>query len=295
MEKPFEIVMLSGKGGTGKTTVTAAFASLAENAVYSDCDVDAADLHLLLSPEIYYSENFSSGTKAEINQDICTGCCICYDLCRFNAIQFFKKNFRVDEYACEGCGLCKQACPADAITISQYENNHIRFADCRFGHLIYGQLGIAEENSGKLVARIRQYTKEKATEYNAEFIITDGPPGIGCPVISSVTGADMVIAVSEPTLSGWHDLERLIRMISRFHTPVQVILNKYDLNRKMSNTIENNLKSIGIPVIGKLPYDDIVISALLKGKTITEFQPDGYIAAELKKIWEMINNYKNEL
>jgi len=291
MGKPLEIVILSGKGGTGKTSITAAFASIAENAVFADCDVDAADLHLILSPEIYRTENFSSGAKAEINREICTGCCICYDLCRFNAVQFYKENFKIDEYTCEGCGLCVEACPANAISITQFEKNNIFFANCRFGPMIYGKLGIAEENSGKLVAKIRQYTKDKAIEKNAVYIITDGPPGIGCPVISSVTGADLVIAVTEPTLSGWHDLQRLIEMIGRFRTPVHVIINKYDLNENMSRTIENKLTDIGIPVLGKLPYDDTIVYALLEGKTINEFQPDGFIAKELSKMWEKIINY----
>ena len=291
MARPFEIVILSGKGGTGKTSITAAFASIAENAVFADCDVDAADLHLILSPEIYHTENFSSGAKAEINQEICTGCCICYDLCGFNAVQVYKENFKIDEYACEGCGLCVEACPANAVSITHFENNSIYFANCRFGPVIYGKLGIAEENSGKLVARIRQYTKDKAIEKNAAFVITDGPPGIGCPVISSVTGADLVIAVTEPTLSGWHDLQRLIEMIGRFRTPVNVIINKYDLNENMSRTIENNLIDLGIPVLGKLPYDDSIIYALLEGKTVNEYQPDGFIAKELNKMWIAIMNY----
>ena len=291
MARPFEIVILSGKGGTGKTSITAAFASIAENAVFADCDVDAADLHLILSPEIYHTENFSSGAKAEINQEICTGCCICYDLCGFNAVQVYKENFKIDEYACEGCGLCVEACPANAVSITHFENNIIYFANCRFGPVIYGKLGIAEENSGKLVARIRQYTKDKAIEKNAAFVITDGPPGIGCPVISSVTGADLVIAVTEPTLSGWHDLQRLIEMIGRFRTPVNVIINKYDLNENMSRTIENNLIDLGIPVLGKLPYDDSIVYALLEGKTVNEYQPDGFIAMELNKMWIAIMNY----
>jgi len=290
MGKPFEIVILSGKGGTGKTSITAAFASIAENAVFADCDVDAADLHLLLTPEIYHSEKFPSGTKAEINQELCTGCCICYDLCRFHAIQFYKENFKVDEYACEGCGLCVEACPANAISITQFANNNIYFANCRFGPMIYGKLGIAEENSGKLVAKIRQYTKDKSIEKNAVFIIADGPPGIGCPVISSVTGADLVIAVTEPTLSGWHDLQRLIEMIGRFRTPVNVIINKCDLNENMSRTIENNLTDLGIPVLGKLPYDDTIVHAMLEGKTINEFKPEGFIAKELSKMWKKILN-----
>jgi MinD superfamily P-loop ATPase len=289
MEKPFEIVVLSGKGGTGKTSITASFAAMAEDAVFVDCDVDAADLHLLLSPDIYHRENFTSGAKAIINNRKCTICEICKDVCRFNAIDFRNNKPVVDEFACEGCGLCEMACPIDAITIEKYENNHIYFANCRFGPMIYGKLGIAEENSGKLVSKIRQYAQSIAQKNKAEYIIIDGPPGIGCPVISSVSGTDMVVAVTEPTLSGWHDLQRLIEMIGHFHTPVYVIINKYDLNENMAYIIENNLKNKGISLIGKIPYNESMIYGLLEGKTINEFEPGGLVANELNRIWNVIS------
>lgn len=288
MAKPLEIVILSGKGGTGKTSITAAFAAMAENVVLADCDVDAADLHLILSPEIYHSENFASGAKAEIKTENCTACGLCKELCRFNAIKVIRNEFTIDKYACEGCGLCKEACPADAIIIINPENNLLYLANCRFGPVVYGKLATAEENSGKLVSKIRQYAKSISRDKHAEYIIIDGPPGIGCPVISSVTGANLVIAVTEPTLSGWHDLKRLIELTSEFHTAVYVIINKYDLNEDMTNTIENNLRDKGIPVLGRLPYDEAVIYALLESKTITEYQPGGVIANELNKMWEKI-------
>ncbi|MBN2480462.1 MAG: ATP-binding protein [Bacteroidales bacterium] len=285
MGKPFEIVVLSGKGGTGKTSITAAFAALTEKTVFTDCDVDAADLQLVLSPEVYKSESFTSGAKASIEREKCTGCGLCMELCRFDAISVKKEEFIIDEYACEGCGLCAEACPEKAIGIEKFENNRIFFANCRFGPVIYGKLGIAEENSGRLVSQIRQYAKETADTINAEYIITDGPPGIGCPAISSVTGSDLVIAVTEPTLSGWHDLNRLIEMTGRFRTPVYVIINKYDLNEDMSYTIENRLKSEGIQILGKIPYDESMIYALIEGKTICEFMPDGLLTREFEKMW----------
>jgi len=288
MDKPFEIVILSGKGGTGKTSVAASFASMAENAVFADCDVDAADLHLILTPEIYHVEAFTSGAKAVINKTKCTACGLCMELCRFNAIEFRNGVYVIDEYACEGCGLCMEVCPEGAIDIKKYENNHIYFSVCRFGPMIYGKLGIAEENSGKLVSKIRQYAKVTAQKNNAAYIITDGPPGIGCPVISSVTGADLVVAVTEPTLSGWHDLQRLLEMISRFHTSICVIINKYDLNEDMTSTIENNLKEKGIDVTGKIPYDETMIFAQLESKTINEFEPHGLLTNELNKIWNTV-------
>lgn len=288
MAKPFEIVVLSGKGGTGKTSITAAFALLAENAVITDCDVDAADLHLILTPEVYKSKKFASGAKAVIDRVKCTGCGVCLELCRFGAIEFRNNFYYIDEYACEGCGLCVEACPAGAVTIEKYKNNRIYFSNSRFGPMIYGKLGIAEENSGKLVSSIRQYAKETAIRINARYILTDGPPGIGCPVIASVTGSDLVIAVTEPTQSGWHDLQRLIDMIGRFKTPVLVIINKYDLNEDMTMTIEKKLKDKGIQVSGKISYDETMIHALLEGKTINEFKPGGPVAYELKRIWETI-------
>ncbi len=288
MDKPFEIVILSGKGGTGKTSITAAFALLAENSVITDCDVDAADLHLILSPEVYKSENFASGAKAVIDSGKCTGCGLCLELCRFGAIKFRDNVYYTDKYACEGCGLCVEACPAGAVTIERYENNQIYFSSSRFGPMVYGKLGVAEENSGRLVSRIRQYAKEIAVKTRARYILTDGPPGIGCPVISSVTGSDLVIAVTEPTQSGWHDLQRLIEMTSRFKTPLLVIINKYDLNEDMTMTIEKKLKDKGIHVSGNIPYDETMIYALLEGKAINEFKPQGMVAYELDRIWETI-------
>jgi len=273
MKKAYEIVILSGKGGAGKTSITAAFASLAKNAVFTDCDVDAADLHLILLPEIYHNENFDSGSKAIIDNKKCTACGLCKDLCCFSAIDFLNDEPVIDEFACEGCGLCAIACPVGAITIENYENNHIYFADCRFGPMVYGKLGIAEENSGKLVSKIRQYAKETARTASTEYIITDGPPGIGCPVISSVTGADLVVAVTEPTLSGWHDLERLIEMIGRFQTPVKVIINKYDLNEDMANTIEKKLNDKGIEILGKSLMMRLWFMHFLKVKPSTNTNP----------------------
>jgi MinD superfamily P-loop ATPase len=294
MKKPLEIVVLSGKGGTGKTSVTAAFAALAKDSIIVDCDVDAADLHLILSPSITHTENFPSGSKAVINILTCTECGICKNLCSFKAINTIENAYFIDEYACEGCGLCLAACPSDAIQMKEYKNNHIYFADTRFGQMVYGKLGIAEENSGRLVSKIRQYAKETAIRNLTEFILVDGPPGIGCPVISTVTGSDIVVAVTEPTRSGWHDLQRLIEMIHRFRTPVFVIINKFDLNTEMTMTIESNLKSKDIPVIGKIPYDENMLQALIKGKAITEHMTESISAKNLKKVWNLLKEYAYE-
>ncbi len=291
MDKVFEIVILSGKGGTGKTSIAAGFIALAENAVCCDCDVDAADLHLVLSPVINRQESFASGAKAVIDPDECTACDLCMELCRFHAIEEAGGTYLVDEYACEGCGLCAAACPAEAIRIESYRNNEIYFGESRFGPMIYGKLGIAEENSGRLVSKIRQLIRAKAEGKHARFIITDGPPGIGCPAISSVTGADLVIAVTEPTLSGWHDLQRLLDMVSRFKTPVWVIINKSDLNPEMTENILQQLAVRNIRVLGRLPYEETMIHALIAGKTIIEYEPDGPLSKALKKFWEQISDH----
>ncbi len=285
---PVEIVILSGKGGTGKTSITAAFAAMARDLVIADCDVDAADLHLILQPELYHEESYPGGTKSVIDPDRCTDCGICMDLCRFNAIELVNEHYLIDEYACEGCGLCNIACPEDAIRSVTNENNNLYFSNCRFGPFIYGMVGIAEENSGKLVSRIREEAKKKAKEEKAAVVLVDGPPGIGCPAISSVTGSDMVVAVTEPTKSGWHDLQRLIEMIERFHTKIFVILNKYDLNESMSNRIEEGLKEKNIPVLGKLPYDEQVIHALISGKSIPEYMREHPLTSELRRIWNKL-------
>ena len=293
MEKPFEIVILSGKGGTGKTSVTAAFAFLSEQAVFSDCDVDAADLHLLLTPEIHRRECFPSGMKAFVDSERCTLCRRCMELCRFHAILVGNNAAVVDEYRCEGCGLCSVACPEKAIIVEQHENNTIYHASCRFGPMVYGTLGISEENSGRLVTRIREYAKETALDTKSDYIITDGPPGIGCPVIATVTGASLVVAVTEPTLPGWHDLQRLLSVVGSFHIPVRVIINKWDLNEEMSRRIERELKDRGTEVIGKLPYDEAMIFALTAGETINEFEPEGTQALQLASIWERVKECRD--
>ncbi len=288
MKKPYEIVILSGKGGTGKTSITAAFASLSKNTVFCDCDVDAADLHLILSPYIYYNEKFPSGARAVARRNKCDICGLCQELCRFDAIDIKDDKIFIDEYACEGCGLCAIACPTGAIIMEKHEKNHIIFGDSRFGPMIYGTLGIAEENSGRLVSKIREYARKIANRHNSDLILTDGPPGIGCPVISSVTGSNLVIAVTEPTLSGWHDLERLINLIGNFKTTVKVIINKFDLNKKISDLIENNLNKNDIELIGKIPYNDSMIKALVKGETINEFEPQGALTSIINEIWANI-------
>jgi len=286
--KPFEIVILSGKGGTGKTSLVAAMAGFTGKCVFADCDVDAADLHLIFQPDILKEESFHSGSKAEIDQQECTSCGVCMDLCRFHAIRFSNGKYTIDPFACEGCGLCEVACPAEAIRIEENYMNALVFADSRFGPLVYGRLGIGEENSGKLVSEVRKNAREKAVKTGADWILVDGPPGIGCPAISSVTGADLVIAVTEPSRSGWHDLDRLLEMTGKFKTPVGVVINKYDLRKEMSEQIEKELEQRKLPVLAKISYEEKVVHALVEGKSLPEALPGHPLVAVFREIWGKI-------
>lgn len=280
-----EIVIISGKGGTGKTTITAAFAALAKNKVMADCDVDAADLHLILSPEIQHEEDFYSGKTAFIRENDCTECGKCVEVCQFDAIS---PNFVVDPVACEGCGVCVYFCPVDAIDFNENLSGHWFISNTRFGPMVHARLGIAEENSGKLVTLVRRQAKLLAEEQKADYIIVDGAPGIGCPVISSITGANAVLVVTEPTLSGRHDLERVVSLAAgHFQIPTFVCVNKFDLNEEMTDQIEKFCQEMNIGFVGKIGYDTIVTDAMVQAKTIVEFS-DGVIAKEIGLMWEKI-------
>jgi MinD superfamily P-loop ATPase len=229
-----EIVILSGKGGTGKTSIVASFAALAQSKVLADCDVDASDLHLLLSPSMKEESEFWSGQVAFIDKEKCTQCGLCQDLCRFEAID----DFKVDPISCEGCGFCSHVCPADAITMKESLSGRWFISETKYGPLVHARLGIAQENSGKLVALVRQHAKQIAERDGLDYIISDGPPGIGCPVISSLSGANLALLVTEPTLSGIHDLERVLSVCHHFGIPALVCVNKYNLNEDNTHQIE---------------------------------------------------------
>jgi len=222
-----ELVVISGKGGTGKTSILAAFAALAENKVLCDADVDAADLHLLMDPRIREWKDFQAGHKAIIHQDRCTHCGLCKDLCRWNAIS---EAFMVDPIECEGCGVCYYFCPEKAIDFPLNTCGEWFISDTRFGPMVHARLGIAEENSGKLVTLVRQQAKRLTEEMNAHLILTDGPPGVGCPVIASNGGASAVLIVTEPTVSGKHDMVRVAQLAAHFKVPGMICVNKFDLN-----------------------------------------------------------------
>ncbi|RLC61865.1 MAG: (4Fe-4S)-binding protein, partial [Chloroflexi bacterium] len=256
-----EVVVLSGKGGTGKTSIVGSFAAIAQRKVLADCDVDAADLHLLLKPTVKEQDEFWSGQVAFIDEVKCTHCGLCEKMCHFDAI----KNFKVVPLSCEGCGFCAQICPAEAITMQESLSGHWFVSDTRYGPLVHAKLGIGQENSGKLVALVRQKAKAVAEKENTGYIISDGPPGIGCPVISSLSGAHLALLVTEPTLSGIHDLERVVDVCRYFGITPMVCINKYDLNEENTQQIENYCRSQGISVASRIPFDNVVTEALTKG------------------------------
>jgi MinD superfamily P-loop ATPase len=279
-----EVVILSGKGGTGKTSIVGSLAALAERKVLADCDVDAADLHLLLNPSTKETAEFWSGQVAHIDPDRCNECGLCQDLCRFEAI----RDYQVDPVSCEGCGFCYQICPAEAITMKECLSGHWFISETKYGPLIHARLGIAQENSGKLVAQVRQQAKKIAGEQALDYIISDGPPGIGCPVISSLSGASLALLITEPTLSGIHDLERVLSVCRHFGIPAVVCINKYDLNDDNSRQIESYCARQGISVASKIPFDNVVTEALVHGVPVVEYSA-GDVSQEIEKLWDGIS------
>ena len=280
-----EIVIISGKGGTGKTSMVAAFAALAENKVLCDADVDAADLHLIMDPTIKEHHDFESGYTAMINQESCTNCGLCRDLCRWNAIS---EDFVVDPIECEGCGVCYYFCPEKAIEFPLNTCGEWYLSETRFGPMAHARLGIGEENSGKLVTLIRQEGKKLAEEKNLDLLLTDGPPGIGCPVIASLGGATAVLIVSEPTVSGRHDMERVAELAAFFKVPAMVCVNKFDLNPGEAEAIEAFARERNVGVIGRVPFEPAFTRAMVQGKSIVEFDGHSEGSRAVKDIWERL-------
>ncbi len=278
-----ELVVLSGKGGTGKTSIVGCFAALASSKVLADCDVDAADLHLLLRPSAREKREFWSGQSALIDEKLCTRCGLCESVCRFGAV----KDFSVDPLSCEGCGFCVRVCPERCISMKDRMAGHWFISDTRHGPLVHAQLGIAEENSGKLVTVVRNQARILAKKEQLAYIIIDGPPGIGCPVISSLSGVHLALLVTEPTLSGMHDLDRVLDLCRHFDVPAIVCINKYNINEDNSRRIVEQCGARGIDVAAQIPFDKSVTEALVRGLAVVEHSPNG-VTGLIKALWESV-------
>lgn len=287
-----EIVVISGKGGTGKTSFTASVAALAGDTVLADCDVDAADLAIILDPSIREEGNFSGGKQASVVVEKCIGCGKCFDLCEFGAITRNRTGrdtvYTVDPVACEGCGVCAHFCPQGAVDFSEAVNGRWFLSDTRFGPMAHAELGIAEENSGKLVSLVREKARQEAVDGGHSLVLIDGPPGVGCPVIASVTGVDLVVVVSEPTLSGLHDTERVLELARHFDVPALVCVNKADINPDIAGRIEG-IAGEG-HTLGRIPYDIAVVEAQVARKAVVEYTAGGATLA-IESIWKNILAY----
>ena len=289
--------MISGKGGTGKTTVTAAFAVLSNSMVLADNDVDAADLHLLLAPRVRESHPFVGGKKCTIDAAKCIACGECAEACHFNAIRFdgpgnsrVDKTYRIEPFACEGCGLCPLVCPVDAVLAEEAVTGNWFVSATNRGPMAHARLGIAEENSGRLVTQVRDRAASLADELRLGTILGDGPPGTGCPVIASVSGTDLVVIVTEPTVSGVHDMERVLELAAHFRVPAVVIINKADLNTEQAARITQIATARHSRVIGRIPFDKIVNDALMVGKTVIEYDGQSAAADSLRTAWKEVQS-----
>ncbi len=289
-----ELVVISGKGGTGKTSLVASFAALSRNLVLADCDVDAADLHLLADPRVIQTETFTGGKRASIDVRQCVACGLCKELCRFDAIHVegpggkaLAATYHVDAMACEGCTVCAWFCPAQAIECKPVVDGEWFISDTRFGPMVHARLHAAQENSGKLVSLVRTTAKRIAEERQIELVIIDGSPGIGCPVIASVTGADLALIVTEPTPSGFHDMERVADLARHFGIPAAVCINKWDLNPEMTSRIEAKAQERGMTLVGRVRYDRTVTAAQIEGKTIVEYGANGS-SSDVRQVWERL-------
>lgn len=289
-----QLVIISGKGGTGKTILSASFAVLAQNKVMADCDVDAANLYLLLHPEIQESHSFSAGKRAEISQDKCTKCGQCLDACRFSAIiEGQDGDIAIDPLSCEGCAVCYHVCPAEAVIMEETVSGKWFVSQTRYGPFVHARLGIGEENSGKLVSEVRKKAKDIAEKKSLDLVIVDGPPGIGCPVIASLSGTDLALVVTEPTLSGIHDMERIAQTARHFKIPTACCINKHDINPENSARIEDWCQKNSIPLAGKIPFDEDVTRSMVNLIPLPEYSNNA-ASREIKNIWEKINEIITE-
>lgn len=288
-----EVLILSGKGGTGKTSIIGSFAHLAENKIMVDCDVDASDLHLLLSPRPTEKHDFFSGVKARVEADKCTACGTCEELCQFDSITM-EDTAVISGLACEGCGVCAHFCPEEAIVLDKNHCGSWYIADTDYGPLVHAQLFAGEENSGKLVSHIKKQARDLAESTNTGLILLDGAPGVGCPVIASLSNVDLAVVVTEPTLSGKHDLERILDLTDHFKIPALICINKWDIHPEMSAEIEDACKKRNVDILGKIPFDPTVIDCQIKGLPVTS--SDISLAAySIRDVWAKLQKKINNL
>jgi MinD superfamily P-loop ATPase len=280
-----QLAVVSGKGGTGKTTIAAAFAALAKNKAMVDCDVDAADLHLLLQPKILMQEKYFGGRSPRVDSEKCAQCGLCTEICRFHAID----NGVVNAIACEGCGFCSHICPEKAITMAEAFSGDWFVSETPYGPFIHARLEMGGENSGKLVTVVRKKATEIAQEKDLDLILIDGPPGIGCPVTASLTGVNLVLAVTEPTLSGIHDLERILKLSDHFKIPSMVCINKFDINLGNTAQIASYCEKNGSSLVGQIPYEPKVVEALVNRKTVMEYPCNG-VQEIVHRMWEEVKS-----
>ncbi|QGY39466.1 (4Fe-4S)-binding protein [Pseudodesulfovibrio cashew] len=280
-----EIVIISGKGGAGKTTIAGAFAHLAENAILCDLDVDAPDLHLLLDPDKREESEFWSGHEAVIRAEDCVHCATCLNMCQFDAIEFSIEGYSVKPFRCEGCKVCVELCPAGAIDFPERKCGHWFVSDTRFGTMVHAQLFPGEENSGRLVTLLKQQARQRAEAGGLDLVLSDGTPGIGCPVIASLAGTDLAVVVTEPTPSGIHDLERVAELCEGFRTKVAVLVNKWDINPAMTEKIEAYCRDKGYTLLCRFPHNRAAVDSMLERKVLTEYDPGG-LGTLLKQAWK---------
>jgi len=289
-----QFVILSGKGGAGKTSLTAALAHLAAtdpdpvSLVIIDADVDAANLELVLAPNVLYQEEFWGGQIATIDAETCEQCGICKQVCRFDAIFEYDGGYSIDPIACEGCATCFFQCPSGAVTMSDQRAGTWFHSESRFGPLIHAALQPAQENSGKLIAKIRQHARTLAVEGGYDLILIDGPPGIGCPVISAVTGADLALIVAEPSMAGMHDMRRALQTTKHFGIQSLVCVNKSDLYPKGTAEIETYCCEHQVEMVGQIPFDAAITMAMMQGEPVTRYRPDASASHAISTVWDCV-------
>ncbi|MGB9727989.1 MAG: P-loop NTPase [Nitrososphaeria archaeon] len=287
-----QVTVLSGKGGTGKTTVVASLTVLAEKCVVADCDVDAPDLHLLLNPQVLEEEDFRGSKLAAVDSGKCIRCGLCRKSCRFNAIS---DDFKVSPFTCEGCGVCRIVCPTKAIELKDRVSGQVYISRTLYGYMVHALLYPGESNSGKLVSAVRQKARSLSLEKESDVVLIDAAPGIGCPVIASITGADAGLIVAEPTVSGIHDLTRALKLLAHFNILPMVLVNKYDLNVEKSEEISEFCRKMDVNVVGKVPFDPLVTEAMVNGKPIIEYAPESSVARELHRVWDRVHSILTEM